>query len=299
MSTNLPIILDWSQLRGMDPLPARIVWERDGKEMALVPPGKFTMGITEHEARRLVEEWDYPESFALAWTPRRDVTLGAYYIDLTPVTHNEYARFLAANPQHQTPYVEELWAQPYNWDTETRQPPDELLQHPVVLVNWQDATAYTDWAGKTLPTEAQWEKAARGTDGRVFPWGNQWEELHLNSAESRMDSPLTSYPLWREWWEKLDKATAAGTTPVGTHPSGASPYGMLDMAGNVFEYTSSPYLAYTGSQIEHPAFNETLRVARGGSWDFIALGAHSFTRLAFETTIRLNFVGFRCVSAPF
>jgi hypothetical protein len=72
-----------------------------------------------------------------------------------------------------------------------------------------------------------------------------------------------------------------------------------EMAGNLFEYTSSFYLAYTGARIEHPAFNETLRVARGGSWDFIALGAHPFTRLALETTVRHNFEGFRCASAPF
>lgn len=282
----------------METLPPRILWKRDGKEMALVPPGRFTMGITEEEARRLVKEWDYPESFALAWTPSHEVTLEAYYIDLTPVTHNEYARFLAANPQHQVPYADEPWAQPYNWDQQDRKPKRGIQQHPVVLVNWREAKAYAEWAGKSLPTEAQWEKAARGPDGRVFPWGDQWDESRLNSAESRTDSPFTSYPLWREWWEKLDKSTVEGTTAVGAYPSGASPYGVLDMAGNVFEYTSSPYLAYAGAKIEHPAFNKTLRVARGGSWDCIALAAHSYARLAFETTMRLNFLGFRCASVP-
>ena len=103
-------ITGWSELRGVESLPPRIMWEPDGKEMVLVPRGAFTMGITEEEARRVANRWDYPESFLLASTPLREVVLGAYYIDVTPVTHDEYARFLAANPDNAAPYVDEPWA---------------------------------------------------------------------------------------------------------------------------------------------------------------------------------------------
>ena len=171
-------------------------------------------------------------------------------------------------------------------------------RHPVVLVSWEEAQAYADWAGKLLPSEAQWEKAARGTDGRRFPWGNAWDETRLNSAENVTNVALETYPRWREWWEKVDTSTEAGTTPVGAYPSGASPYGALDMAGNVFEFCSDAYLAYPGAQIEHPAFNQALRAARGGSWDLIAMGTYTFFRFAFDPQQRLNFAGFRCVSEP-
>jgi formylglycine-generating enzyme required for sulfatase activity len=101
------------------------------------------------------------------------------------------------------PYVDEPWAQPYNWNRRERRPKGVVDVHAVVLVSWQEAQAYADWAGKTLPSAAQWEKAARGTDGRTFPWGNEWDETRLNSAESKTSSALTSYPQWRAWWEKL------------------------------------------------------------------------------------------------
>ncbi len=131
MSTDYPIISDWSQLHGMDQLPARIVWERDGKEMAIVPPGAFTMGMTEEEAHRLAEEWEYAEGFLLSSTPLREVTLGAYYMDVTPVTHADYAQFIAANPQYRLPHVEEPWAQPYNWDKEKNSLPKNCWSIPL------------------------------------------------------------------------------------------------------------------------------------------------------------------------
>lgn len=297
--SGLPVIADWSELRGVEPLPPRIVWARDGKEMVLIPPGAFTMGVEEEEARQLASKWDYPESYLLASAPLREVVLGAYYIDVTPVTHDEYAQFVAASPDHAVPYVDEPWAQPYNWNRQQRQPADAVAQHPVVVVSWKEAQAYAAWAGKSLPSEAQWEKAARGTDVRTFPWGDEWDETRLNSAENKTNSALRSYPQWREWWEKLDKSKEAGTTPVGAYPSGASPYGALDIAGNVFEMCSDAYLAYPGSQIEHPAFDENRRALRGGSWDFIEFGQRTFFRFFIDLPARLNFVGFRCATVPF
>jgi hypothetical protein len=96
--SGVPIIADWSELRGVEPPPSRIVWARDGREMVLVPPARLPWASREEEARRLASRWDYPESFLLASTPLREVVLGAYYFDVTPVTHNECSRLLAANP---------------------------------------------------------------------------------------------------------------------------------------------------------------------------------------------------------
>jgi formylglycine-generating enzyme required for sulfatase activity len=298
-ASGLPIINSWAQLRGVDPLPTRILWEKDGKEMALIPAGVFTMGSTEQTARRLAKEWGYDEKWILDETPQREVSLGAYYMDVTPVSHDEYAQFLAANSQHQVPYVDESWAEPYNWNQQERRPPKALLQHPVVLVSWIDAQAYTRWAGKLLPSEEQWEKAARGTDGRRYPWGRQWDSARLNSAERIAGRAIRNYKEWKAWWDKLELGKKAYTTPVGMYPTGASPYGLMDMAGNVWEWCLDWYQAYPGSEAEHEEFGEKYRVVRGGSWYDLAFNVRTSFRYRGVPSDRYSYVGFRCASTPF
>ena len=156
----------------------------DGKLMTLVEGGPFLCG-----------------------TANSVVSLEPYYIDVFPTTNADYARFAAATGH--TP--------PSHWGKGGR-PPDGLFDHPVVFVTWQDASSYAAWAAKGLPTSQQWEKAARGSRGDTYPWGNQLTPAKCNVRESGTGS----------------------TTPVSRYHSGVSPYGVYDMCGNVWEWCSTP-----------------------------------------------------------
>jgi formylglycine-generating enzyme required for sulfatase activity len=193
------------------------------------------------------------------------VTLGAYRIATHPVTVAEYACFVRAGQK-----------QPGNWWTQLAH-----LDHPVAYVPWNDAVAYAAWlAAMTgqpwrLPTEAEWEKAARGTDGRIYPWGDVFVVPLCNTRASGIGT----------------------TTRVGTYPSGASPYGAQDMAGNVWEWTSSlykpyPYVAGDGREA---ATSSERRVLRGGSWFYDPLSARAAFRYRFSPDYPDGSVGFRVV----
>ncbi len=171
-----------------------LIWPKTGKELVQVPAGPFRYG----EGLEVRE-------------------LPTFWIARTPITNAEYKRFLDANATYPLPYSKESWAQPYNWDPETRMFPLGKAEHPVGLVDWYDALAYVEWAGGRVPTEEEWEKAARGDDGRRFPWG-KWDVGRCNSLE----------------------AGVLATTPVEMYsPTGDSPYGCADMVGNVWEWTTS------------------------------------------------------------
>lgn len=298
-ATGLPLIKAWSQLQQVGPLPPRIVWAKDGKEMALIAAGPFVMGTTEEEARVIAEKWGVDDKWSMAETPQREVTLSAYYMDVTPVTQAEYARYLADNQQYPLPYVDETWAQPYNWQRKTRQPPAGLEQHPVVQVSWDDALAYARWASKDLPSEEQWERGARGTDGRIYPWGNEWDCGLLNSAKRIVGRDFENVSEWNDWWRKLDTSEQAYTQPVGSYLAGASPFGLLDMAGNVWEWCAAWYQAYPGSQAKHEDFGQQYRVVRGGSWNCSAYLVRSPCRFRGGPVLRDGNLGFRCASTPF
>jgi serine/threonine-protein kinase len=194
---------------------------KDGAEMVYVPAGEFIMGSD--DGRRNEK-------------PRRKVYLDAYWMYKHEVTVAQYRKFCS----------------------ETRRkmpdPPDWALKedHPIVKVSWDDAKAYADWAGVQLPTEAQWEKAARGTDGRTFPWGDTFDPSKAVCSVA----------------PRKEKSTA----PVGSIPSGASPYGCLDMSGNVWEWCSDWYDGgyYARAPNRNPENRRasTDRVQRGGSWYF-------------------------------
>jgi formylglycine-generating enzyme required for sulfatase activity len=209
---------------------------KDRKEMVRVPAGEFLYG-----------------------DDKKKIELPEFWIDKTPVTHAEYKRFLDANPKHPVPFVEADSAKPYNWDKKTRSFPKDKADHPVVLVSWEDATAYAKWAGKRLPTEEEWEKAARGERGNEWPWGNEFDRTKCNSEED-------------------------STTPVGAYsPQGDSPFGAADMAGNVWEWTASEYTSGR-------------KVLRGGSWsNDRAYARVTYRYLDVTPDLRYNNVGFRCV----
>jgi formylglycine-generating enzyme required for sulfatase activity len=188
--------------------------------MTYIPAGDFLMGDDD-----------------LSDNPRRTVYLDGYSIYKNDVTVGMYKEFCQATG-HQMPPAPDFDEQ---WSKE---------DHPIVDVSWDDAKAYCDWAGVSLPTEAQWEKAARGTDGRKYPWGNDWDAGRCANSVGN---------------------NRAGTSAVGSYPSSASPYGVLDMAGNVWNWCADWYNAdyYKSSPTRNPSGPgfSTLRALRGGSWD--------------------------------
>ena len=218
-------------------------------EMVLVPAGPFVMGIK-------------PRAGSPRRKNRQKVHLDAFRLDRTEVTVAQYARFIRQTG-YKAPFVAEPWAAPYNWAG--GEPPPGVGDHPVTLVNWFDARAYCRWAGKQLPTEAQWEKAALGTDGRRFPWGDTWDGSACNHGKSGADN--------------YDASDGHETTaPVGSYPGGRSPYGLEDMFGNAWEWTadwfSDSWQSVPASRKDGVPVNPVgpatgyQRMVRGGSYFF-------------------------------
>jgi len=209
-----------------------IINDKDGADMVLVPAGEFIRGSLEGEGSN--DEY-----------PQHRVYLDACYIYRHQVTNGLYARFVK-----ETGYrAEGDWR---NYAISGRE------NHPVVAVTWNDAQAYCIWAEGRLPTEAEWEKAARGIDGRKYPWGDVWNDAQCNWYNRQKISGMA------------DLYKGRGTVPVGSFPSGASPYGCLDMAGNVWEWCSDLYddNYYQRSPSRNPAgaSGGEYRAYRGGSW---------------------------------
>jgi hypothetical protein len=203
-------------------------------------------------------------TFKFGEEPAEIIDLSEFYVGRSPISNAEYKLFLDANPGYPVPYVDEGWAWPYNWDREARLYPSDKMEHPVVLVSWEDALAFCRWAGLRLPTEQEWEKAARGVDLRRYPWG-----------DGRPDERAANYD-----------GAVGETAPVMSYsPEGDSPYGAADMAGNVWEWTASHY--------ELPADRGNLRVARGGAWDSEASEVETTFRVGLEPDLRAANVGFR------
>ncbi len=291
-----------AHLLAMPHPPTRVWWEKAAMEFCLVPGGAFLMGISEEEARRWHKEFGGALEWYLDATPQHTVDLPPYYIGRFPVTHAQYTRFVQATG-HRVPYLdpkEYPWAKPYNWDRRRKRPPKGLENHPVVLVSWEDAVAYCEWAGLRLPTEAEWEKAARGNDGRLYPWGNEWDPSRCNSAEKWAGRPLRTYQEWEKWVDELLESNAPRvyTTPVGAYsPNGDSPWSCADMAGNVWEWCADWYKGYPGTAVKRSEFGETYRVLRGGSWR----GRRGWVRSAyragsFPDDRNVNY-GYRCCLA--
>ena len=242
-------------------------WNKDGSTMILIPAGEFWMGSPSGEG----SDDEHP---------RHKVYLNSYYIDKCEVTNAQYKKFCDATDRT---YPEDPgWSRMNDYFV-------EYADYPVVNVSWDDAVAYAVWAGKGLPTEAQWEKAARGSDGRMYPWGN--EEPDAGGYYRCNYDPGGAGADGYEF-----------TAPVGSYERGTSPHGVHDMAGNVWEWCSdwrdSNY--YGRSPSWNPTGPESgkSRVFRGGSWYFFA----GYVRCAFRNfstpSLRYTAVGFRCSSSP-
>ena len=184
---------------------------KDDVEMVYVPAGPFLMGTSEAdlEAYKTLFPLRQAERFVNEM-PQRSVYLDAFLIDIHEVTNWQYRKFLGETGYQPKDYVQ--------------YPPHDDPDYPALVMVWEDAVAYAEWVGKRLPTEAEWEKAARGTDGRIWPWGNRWDASLLSGNDGTGE--IDGYEL---------------TAPVGQFPQGASPYGALDMAGNLWEWVSDWY----------------------------------------------------------
>lgn len=226
--------------------------------MIFIPEGEFIMGSKYDE--------NYNEQ------PERKVFVDAFYIDKCPVTNSGYKKFVDATG-HRVPYIQRPWAEKYNWKGGMY--PSGTENYPVIMVSWNDAVAYATWADKRLPTEAEWEKAARGTNGRIWPWGNMWDE---GKAASKRCGSLMN---------------------VGSFEQGKSPFGCYDMAGNVWEWTVDWYdeETYQRCSSVNPAGPDTgtFRVLRGGSWIHEESACRCAKRFFKEPEYADNYIGFRCV----
>jgi formylglycine-generating enzyme required for sulfatase activity len=262
MFTSVPILP--TATLTLTPIPTSIInisstmISEDGATLVYVPEGEFTMG----------------SDMNLDEQPIHKVKLDAFWIDQFEVTNEQYAACVSSGGC--TP--------PSNTSSNTRSSyygNFEFDKFPVIYVSWNDAVAYCEWAGRRLPTEAEWEKAARGTDQRTYPWGN--------------DSPNN---------DLLNFNNSIGdTTKVGNYPNGASPYGALDMAGNVWEWVNdwyqNDYYASLGDSVSNPQgpLNGDSKVLRGSSWSYSYNFIHSAIRQGYNPSVtnarHLN-IGFRC-----
>ncbi len=197
--------------------------------------------------------------------PAQEMNLPAFMIDAFEVTNADFAAFVEA-----TGYVtyREQQGSPQNWRSAYAEGKDN---HPVVFVTFEDAQAFCQWAGKRLPTEFEWEKAARGPEGFLYPWGNEYDPTLLNGKDSGL----------------------RGTTAVGSYPPNG--YGLFDVAGNVKEWVDSPYVAYPGSDYQDNHYSPDYRGLRGGGWFDEAEFVLSTNRNGGDPAITANDdIGFRC-----
>lgn len=247
-------------------------------EQLYIPAGIFWMGSTRQE-REYAYQLDNEVTRAYGWyekETRRKAKTGSFCIDRHPVTNSKYKEFISATGRPE-PFIspeayqrQGFLVHPYEKVKEflwqNRSYPAERKDHPVVLVSLDDARSYCAWIGKKLkrkyrlPTEVEWEKAARGTDGRFFPWGNEWNPEYVNSGE-RFGS----------------------TTPVTRFSHGTSPYGLYDTVGNVFEWTERRW-------------NEKSFVVKGCSWDDLPGTCRAAMRHGRPPQSKHILIGFRCVS---
>jgi sulfatase modifying factor 1 len=266
-------------------------------EMVLIPAGEFLMGSPE-DGLSFDDE-----------RPQRLVYVASFWIDRYEVTNSQYKQFVDRAgyppPSHLTPQFN-LWKE--------AAPLPGSERHPVVNISWHDAVAYCRWQEKRLPTEAEWEKAARGTDGRRYPWGMDWDLFHSNSASywAGRTIEFKDGAAWKTFWVAGDGARVSHehglngevlTLPIGTFPQGASPYGVLDMIGNAAEWVQDWYepYSYLNAPLSDPQGpqGQLLKVVRGGSWLKPARNLRVSDRDYAMPTDHATGIGFRCAQDAF
>lgn len=271
--------------------------QKDNAIMVYVPAGSFLRGTSKAQVKILQKQ--FGDHYRVE-TPQRWIYLSSYYIDKFEVTNQQYARFLKALEEegHRACHPHEP-AQKNHVPTYWQDARLNGAHYPVTGVDWYDAYAYCHWAGKHLPTEAQWEKAARGVDGREFPWGNQWVASYSHNAESTFGQTLLGKTQWMNLLSRLHlDDLKILTKPVGSFPQGVSPYGAYDMAGNVWEWCQDSYQKdyYRKSPFRDPPgpSPSKYKVLRGGCWSSDRTRVRTAYRNYDILTDRHLEIGFRC-----
>jgi serine/threonine-protein kinase len=271
--------------------------------MVCVPAGDFSMGSTANDVRAVMDECsDCSEAWLANEQPQHVVYEDAFWVDRSEVTVAMFRTFVQATGYRTTAEQEnwgEVWSNDLqNWDRTAganwqhpRGPGSQAMDsYPVVQVSWADATAYCAWAGGELPTEAEWEKAARGTNKRKYPWGNSFDGRWANYCDSNCERD--------RWRDDTYKDGYRFTAPVESFPVNISPYGAFDMAGNVWEWVADWYDEnyYSYAPSSNPGGPDTgeSRVLRGGAWSTIARWLRCANRDWEPPSWRRDNAGFRC-----
>jgi serine/threonine-protein kinase len=278
----------------------------DGMTMVYVPAGEFEMGNTgiQWTWNGSLTDGDFALQVYTDESPKHAVYLDAFWLDQTEVTVAMFRTFVEATG-YETTAEREDWGAPYkegpkesewphlpgvDWQHPHGPLSSAVDAHPVVQVSWDDAAAYCEWAGGQLPTEAQWEKTARGRDGRLWPWGDNFDGNQGSFCDAQC-------PVERHKQYSYDDGYAL-TAPVGSFPGGASPYGAMDMAGNVWEWMADWYDEnyYSDSPYENPMgpSSGTERSQRGGAWYDNGSWVRTTVRHATSPLVRCDDLGFRC-----
>ncbi len=238
----------------------------DGSLMILIPAGEFVMGAKDDDTDAKANE-----------KPAHKVYLDSYYIYKHEVTYRQFKKFLDSTGYKPLG----------NW---SRGDKPERQDHPVMYITYPDAVEYCKWAKVDLPTEAQWEKAARGSYGRKYPWGNDWDPEKCNNIE------LTDKDIMAKMADIHNKR---GTVPVGSIPGDISPYGVMDMGGNINEWCRDWYKSgyYKKSPANNPSGPQkgTEKSTRGGAWSMGSKRCRATSRWSGSVESDLDDYGFRCV----
>lgn len=282
LSWFLPLLVGGAALTAFAVLPAPVRAQDKPApfpletDMVFIPGGAFVFGTDKTDAAGRALEWGVPKALYQDEHPRQNLFLKGFYIDRHEVTQRRYKTFVDAVDYFPPP----------GWDKSGY--PAGTGESPVVGVNWYDAANFCDWAEKRLPAEKEWERAARGADGREYPWGN---EFRIEAAN-----------LSTEAGAKTD------LRPVGSFPSGASPEGVQDLIGNVWEWVADDYVPYAGTDIANPDAAKKFKVLRGQSAAYIGHFPGAAYTILLQEFARSGYrqfadpdegapdVGFRCAS---
>jgi len=267
------IVVEWTP-EGKKLAMQRVVEWQAKEEMVLVPAGPFLMGSDKRVDRNAYK----------AEMPQRTVYLDSYEIDKYEVTALHYLKFVLATGR--SPQID--------WRYDGGNFQESMANHPVMHVSWTDADAYCRWAGKRLPTEAEWEKAARGEDGRIFPWGNQMAGLsRANYGRTGLSGPVRDRP------ERL--LLYPPIISVDKYDNAASPYGVQQLAGNVAEWVADWYDKdyYQTAPDRNPKGPDTgtNRAFRGGGWIDSTPTVRASQRNGAPPNTKMNWLGFRCAQS--
>ncbi len=261
----------------------------DGAELVFIPQGMFLMGSNGYGRDEKPEHTVYLDSY---WIYKKEVTATQYELFLekknnADYTEKDYFRHLLNRIRLKWKFISGVDWLNLKGDIKTIL----LGDTPVVEINWRDAKDYCEWAGGDLPSEAEWEKAARGSDGRMFPWGN--------TAPDGKNANYCDVNCPKYWAYHNINDGFKFISPPGFFPEGASPYGALDMAGNVWEWTNDWFKvsAYREAERENPRgpLHGKYRVIRGGAWDIGGADIRVSNRGVSDPTFKSDDLGFRCI----